>query len=227
MVGDGGRDEINLKGIGDYSRQFGGAHYADGQGRFECDIVADGGRALKNPQEFVENCFPHNIRQIVRPDAQDPFKCVIVGDGGTGKTTYVKRMLMGEFEKKYEPTMGMHEHMLDVPTKQGRTWFLCVDTPGHEKPGPPRDEYYKGADCGIILCDITAKQTQKDVSMWHDDVHRVCGDIPIVVCGNKVDLNQRQVTFHMKKKLQYYEISAKNGYNLDSPFQYLAEKLAG
>jgi len=40
--------------------------------------------ALKNPQEFVENCFPHNIRQIIWPDAQDPFKCVIVGDGGTG-----------------------------------------------------------------------------------------------------------------------------------------------
>ncbi len=31
----------------------------------------------------------------------------------------------------------------------------------------------------------------------------------------------------MKKKLQYHEISAKSGYNLDKPFQYLAEKLAG
>lgn len=59
-------------------------------------------------------------------------------------------------------------------------------------------------------------------------VCRVCGDIPIVVCGNKVDLKKRQVktkkvAFHMK----YYEISAKSGYNLDKPFQYLAEKLAG
>lgn len=30
------------------------------------------------------------------------FKLVIVGDGGTGKTTFVKRHLTGEFEKKYE-----------------------------------------------------------------------------------------------------------------------------
>ncbi|GMH12445.1 hypothetical protein Nepgr_014286 [Nepenthes gracilis] len=29
-------------------------------------------------------------------------KLVIVGDGGTGKTTFVKRHLTGEFEKKYE-----------------------------------------------------------------------------------------------------------------------------
>ncbi len=28
-------------------------------------------------------------------------KCVLVGDGGTGKTTFVKRHLTGEFEKKY------------------------------------------------------------------------------------------------------------------------------
>lgn len=42
----------------------------------------------------------------------------------------------------------------------------------------------------------------------------MCENIPIVLCGNKVEVKDRkvkakQITFHRKKNLQYYEISAK------------------
>lgn len=37
----------------------------------------------------------------------------------------------------------------------------------------------------------------------------------------------KQVTFHRKKNLQYYEISAKSNYNYERPFEYLARKLTG
>ena len=61
---------------------------------------------------------------------------------------------------------------------------------------------------------------------------RVCENIPIVLCGNKVDVKNRQVkpkqvTFHRKKNLQYHEISAKSNYNYEKPFLYLARKLVG
>ena len=35
------------------------------------------------------------------------------------------------------------------------------------------------------------------------------------------------VTFHRKKSLQYFEISAKSNYNFEKPFLWLARKLVG
>jgi len=40
---------------------------------------------------------------------------VLVGDGGTGKTTFVKRHLTGEFEKKYVGMWG--EPFVDINVK--------------------------------------------------------------------------------------------------------------
>ena len=72
--------------------------------------------------------------------------------------------------------------------------------------------------------------------------------IPIVLCGNKVTLcptilalphplrpqvdcvrerevSPREISYHRKKNLQYYEMSAKSMYNFDKPFLWLAKKV--
>merc|ERR1712072_1656370 len=160
------------------------------------------------------------------------FKLVLIGDGGTGKTTFVKRHLTGEFEKKYEPTVGVEVHPLLFTTNKGKVCLNCWDTAGQEKFGGLRDGYYIHAECAIIMFDVTSRLTYKNVPTWHRDLCRVCDNIPIVLCGNKVDVKERQVkpkqvTFHRKKNLQYHEISAKSNYNYEKPFLYLARKLTG
>jgi len=160
------------------------------------------------------------------------FKLVLIGDGGTGKTTFVKRHLTGEFEKKYIATIGVEVHPLRFHTNFGEIQFDVWDTAGQEKFGRLRDGYYINGQCGIIMFDVTSRITYKNVPNWHRDLVRVCENIPIVLCGNKVDVKERKVkaktiTFHRKKNLQYYDISAKSNYNFEKPFLWLARKLGG
>lgn len=153
---------------------------------------------------------------------------MLVGDGGTGKTTFVKRHLTGEFEKKYvgeytprsvvslvdilpfcTATLGVEVHPLVFYTNRGAIRFNVWDTAGQEKFGGLRDGYYIQGQCAIIMFDVTARVTYKNVPNWHRDLVRVCDNIPIVLCGNKVDIKDRKVkakniVFHRKKNLQVW-----------------------
>eukprot|EP01034_Spumella_vulgaris_P023177 gene23177-29371_t len=150
------------------------------------------------------------------------FKLILVGDGGVGKTTFVKRHLTGEFEKKYVATLGVEVYPLKFYTSCGPIQFNVWDTAGQEKFG----------QCAIIMFDVTSRITYKSVPNWYRDLTRVCENIPIVLCGNKVEVKDRkvkakQITFHRKKNLQYYEISAKVNYNFEKPFIWITRKVAG
>jgi GTP-binding nuclear protein Ran len=160
------------------------------------------------------------------------FKLVLVGDGGVGKTTFVKRHLTGEFEKKYNATVGVEVHPLQFQTNRGLIIYNVWDTAGQEKFGGLRDGYYIGGQCAVIMFDVTSRITYKNVPNWHKDLIRVCENIPIVLCGNKVDVKDRKVkakaiTFHRKNNMQYYDISARSNYNFEKPFLWLARKLSG
>jgi len=159
-------------------------------------------------------------------------KLVLVGDGATGKTTFVKRHITGEFERRYIPTLGVEVHQLVFFTNRGPIRFNVWDTAGQEKFGGLRDGYYVQGQAAIIMFDVTSRTTYKNVPNWHRDLTRICENIPIVLCGNKVDIRKedrkvkpKQITFHRKKNLQYYDISAKSNYNFEKPFVYLARKL--
>lgn len=69
------------------------------------------------------------------------FKVVLVGDGGVGKTTFVKRHISGEFEKRYIATMGVEVHPLKFFTNFGPIIMNVWDTAGQEKLGGLRDGY--------------------------------------------------------------------------------------
>eukprot|EP00434_Breviolum_minutum_P022612 symbB.v1.2.019954.t1/scaffold1656.1/size107472/1 len=81
-----------------------------------------------------------------------------------------------------------------------------------------------------ILMPLSYENFGKNVPNWHRDIVRVCENIPIVLVGNKVDVKDRQVKakniqFHRKRNLQYYDLSARSNYNFEKPFLWLARRL--
>lgn len=81
------------------------------------------------------------------------------------------------------------------------------------------------------MFDLTSRITYKSVPNWYRDLVRVTdSSIPIVLVGNKVDVKDRkvkpkQIDFHRKKSLQYFDISARSNYNYEKPFLWLARRL--
>ena len=92
------------------------------------------------------------------------------------------------------------------------------------------DGYCLNADSGIIMFDVTNRQTYGSVPNWHRDLERAGSGIPLVLVGNKVDVMERsvkarQIGYHRRKNLQYYDVSVKSNYNIEKPFLYLAKQL--
>ena len=95
------------------------------------------------------------------------------------------------FLKYFLATLGVEVHPLTFTTNFGTICFNVWDTAGQEKFGGLRDGYYIQGQCGIIMFDVTSRITYKNVPNWYRDLERVCENIPIVLCGNKVDVKVR------------------------------------
>lgn len=58
--------------------------------------------------------------------------------------------------------------------------------------------FYRGADCCVLVFDVTAPNTFKTLDSWRDEFliqasPRDPENFPFVVLGNKIDLENRQV----------------------------------
>jgi GTP-binding nuclear protein Ran len=149
-------------------------------------------------------------------------KLLIVGDAGVGKTNFIQVQTGGKFDPKYSPTMGIEEHSLPIATSYGEMVFNLVDTPGQEKLSESKfADAYKGADCAIIMFDLTSVLSAKSVSQWYHKIVSICGDIPIALVGTKSDIPEKKVRVS-ELGLPYFELSSKGNNKDVEPLMWVA-----
>merc|ERR1711915_1163515 len=94
--------------------------------------------------------------------------------------------------------------------------------------------FYRGADCCVLVYDVTSPNTFKSLDSWRDEFliqasPRDPDRFPFVVLGNKVDLENRAVSTKRaqqwcmsKNDIPYFETSAKEAINVEQAFQTIA-----
>ena len=155
---------------------------------------------------------------------------LIVGNGAVGKSSMIQRYCRGTFTKSYKKTIGV-----DFLEKQLRTHgedvrLMLWDTAGQEEFDAITKAYYRGAQACVVAFSTTDRDSLMAVKKWRKKVEDECGDIPMVLVQNKIDLiAQSQVSSHESERIasdcqmKLYRTSVKEDLNVDLVFQHLAE----
>ncbi|XP_010570303.1 PREDICTED: ras-related protein Rab-7a isoform X1 [Haliaeetus leucocephalus] len=161
-------------------------------------------------------------------------KVIILGDSGVGKTSLMNQYVNKKFSNQYKATIGADFLTKEVMVDDRLVTMQIWDTAGQERFQSLGVAFYRGADCCVLVFDVTAPNTFKTLDSWRDEFliqasPRDPENFPFVVLGNKIDLENRQVTTkraqawcYSKNNIPYFETSAKEAINVEQAFQTIA-----
>jgi Ras-related protein Rab-6A len=159
------------------------------------------------------------------------YKIVIIGDQHVGKTSILSKYKYETIEENYAPTIGIDFLTKNVFLEDKTIRLIMWDTAGQERFKSLIPSYLKNANSIILTFDITSKNSFNSLNKWLEDIkNHVQDGVFIVLCGNKIDLNnKRQVSFEDAKKfakdkdLIYVETSAITGDGIKNLFDIITK----
>lgn len=171
------------------------------------------------------------------------FKITIIGDGGVGKTSLIKKYTQGSFQKEYMATLGTQFSKYEEEIDGEKVTLFLWDIAGQDSFEALRQRFYTGSSGGIIVFSHAPDQIEsyRRVNKWINDLQTHCGNIPIVLFGNKVDLvddgelasnpnllTSDAIVYQFAKEnrfVGYYKTSALTGQGVTDAFKALVRKL--
>jgi Ras-related protein Rab-7A len=162
-------------------------------------------------------------------------KVIILGDSGVGKTSLMNQFVNKKFSNQYKATIGADFLTKEVMVDNRLVTLQIWDTAGQERFQSLGVAFYRGADCCVLVYDVTIPNTFKTLDSWRDEFliqasPRDPEHFPFVVIGNKIDLENRAVTAkraqqwcEAKNHAPYFETSAKDAINVEQAFQTVAK----
>ena len=160
-------------------------------------------------------------------------KIVLCGEGGVGKTSLATMFTRGVFEEKQRITIGIQHFFKHLEYNGIRVSLNIWDLGGEERFRFLAPIFLRGARGALFVFDVTREETLLKIDDWLRIFLRTIGDIPRVLVGNKIDLEEwRLVPRDLAEKfakekgfVKYIETSARLGLNVNEAFEALLEQI--
>ena len=145
-------------------------------------------------------------------------RIMFLGDPSTGKEDLLKHYANGFFLDDLKLTIGVEFYSKDIFYKEKKIKLGIWDFGGEERYQFLLSQYCKCKNGAIIMYDISNSATLDHLSDWISIIRENAGDIPIILVGNQVDMEEhREVSKEDGKNL------AKN-YNLSAFIEIASKK---
>ena len=164
-------------------------------------------------------------------------KCIIVGDATVGKSSIAQVFHSdgSHFPKNYVMTQGVEVLVkpVNIPESTNGVEMYIYDSAGKEIFSDFVKRLWDHPSVIMVVYDCTSETSFSSCVKWLERVRAQSPNtqIPGVLIANKVDLEQRRVISPKKgqelahnNRLEYFECSAKEMQNVDTPFFYLANE---
>lgn len=171
------------------------------------------------------------IQKLKIKSGEYAFKLILGGDGAVGKTSMVHRFVEDVFNVDYKSTIGTSIMKKECKFEglESKVRFVIWDLAGQSQFKRVRQSYVANAEAGILVCDVTRRETFDNVKIWWDEIIKEAEGITLILVGNKIDLvDSRQVSKEEGEALanelglSYIETSAKTGESIEDAFKILA-----
>ena len=154
------------------------------------------------------------------------YKIAIIGNQHVGKTTILSRYKYETTDDSYAPTVGIDFLTKNVFLEDKTIRLIMWDTAGQERFKSLIPSYLKNANCVILTYDITERSSFNALGKWLSDVKdNVVEGTFIILCGNKIDLNNKRVItkeegekFAKDNNIAFAETSASTGQGINEMF---------
>ena len=175
------------------------------------------------------------IQRLNVPFSDYVYKLILGGDGAVGKTSMVQRFIEGIFRTDYKATIGtsITKKECQFDGLDSKIRFIIWDLAGQPQFNRIRHHYYEDADAGILVYDITRRDTFENIKKWYLEIKdKAKQNILMILVGNKTDLNKSRVVTTTEAEnlakelgLSYIETSAMTGENINDTFKMMALQL--